>query len=375
MDIILSKNDLYRVIQVTQNIVEKRTTMPILANILLSAVDGKLKVSASDLEITAVAVATAQVVSPGSTTVNAKIFSDLVRELPDDEVRLKLCEGERLEITSRRSKFRIVGVSAEEYPSLPGIGFEVKGRIKSQIFSEMISKTLYAVSQDETRFNLNGVCLEMTGEGKKGDRALRMVATDGHRLSTITRPVTDFSFKERVIVPRKGLNEIKKVLEIDTDNDIGIEISDGFLIIENKEFKVSMRLIDAEYPDYSQVIPKQEGSIAIINGEDLSMALRRVALMVSDKSKCVRLEIENESIRIVSSSPELGDATEEVPVKYSGKPLSVGFNAKYLIDFVASVGEKQPIILELNGELGPGKLYTESDHSYFGIIMPMRLTS
>lgn len=372
MDISISKADLSRAIYITQNIVEKRTTMPILANVLLSAGDGKLKISASDLEITAVAVAPAQISSPGSTTVNAKIFSDLVRELPEGDVKIKLSEGERLEITSNKSKFRMIGVSSDEYPSLPGIGFEVKSRISSKAFSDMINKTLYSVSQDETRFNLNGVCFESTGEGKK-NRSLKMVATDGHRLSLITRPAGDFSFKERVIVPRKGLSEIKKVIDSEGDTEIGIDINDGFLVIENKDFKVSMRLIDAEYPDYNQVIPSKKGELAVIPGEELGKALRRVALMVTDKGKCVRLDFSKDTLKIISSSPELGDASEELSIKYGGKPLSVGFNAKYLLDFIASVGESQTITLELNGELGPGKVFTENDEAYFGIVMPMRL--
>ncbi|MCO6431106.1 MAG: DNA polymerase III subunit beta [Deltaproteobacteria bacterium] len=375
MDLTVAKSELIKLINITQNVVERRTTMPILANVLISATDGKLKISASDLEITAVAQGSAHVNSPGSTTVNARVFCDLVKELPEDEVRIKLSEGERLEITSRKSKFRINGVSAEEYPSLPGVGFEVKGRIGSKAFLEMINRTLYAVSQDETRFNLNGVCFEIVGEGKKGQKALRMVATDGHRLSLIARGIGEFDFKGRVIVPRKGLNEIKKILDTSEDVPTGIDISDGFLVLESRDAKVSMRLIDAEYPDYNQVIPKQKGVLAIVPSAELVQSLRRVALMVTDKGKCVRMDFNKDSLRIVSSSPELGDASEEVSLRYEGKPLSVGFNAKYLLDFALSLEEEQNIVIELNGELGPGKFYAENDESYFGIVMPMRLSA
>ena len=375
MDLTVSKQELLKLINITQNVVEKRTTMPILANVLISATDGKLKLSASDLEITAVASGSAHVNSPGSTTVNARIFCDLVKELPDDEVRIKLSEGERLEITSRKSKFRINGVSAEEYPSLPGVGFKIKGQISSKVLLDMINKTLYAVSHDETRFNLNGVCFEIVSEGKKGNKSLRMVSTDGHRLSMISRSVGSFDFQNKVIVPRKGLNEIKKILDTNEDEVTGIDINDGFLVIENREAKVSMRLIDAEYPDYNQVIPKQKGVEASIPIADISQSLRRVALMVTDKGKCVRLDFAKDTLRVVSSSPELGDATEELSIKYDGKPLSVGFNARYILDFALSLEESKNMIIELNGELGPGKFYAENDDSYFGIIMPMRLSS
>ena len=372
MDITVSKSELNKSISVIQSIVEKRTTMPILANVLLSAADGKLKISASDLEITAVSLSNASVNTPGSTTVSARVFSELVRELPEGEIKIKLTEGERLEITTQKSKFKIIGISSDEYPSLPGVSFKTKGKINAAVLLEMINKTLYAVSQDETRFNLNGVCCEI--ETSKKEKTLKMVSTDGHRLALINRSVKDFDFKERVIIPRKGLNEIKKVIENEKDSDIGIDINEGFLIVETKDFKVSMRLIDAEYPDYNQVIPKQKGTVALIPANDLIKALRRVSLLVTDKGKGIRLDFSKDLLRINSSSPELGEANEEISINFSGKQTSVGFNAKYLLDFALTIQENQNIALEINGELGPGKFYTEQDESYFGIIMPMRLT-
>ncbi|MBN8547685.1 MAG: DNA polymerase III subunit beta [Deltaproteobacteria bacterium] len=379
MDLTILKSELSKALFVTESIVEKRTTMPILSNVLLSAADGKLKISATDLEVTALATATAKVKSPGSTTVNAKVFSDIVRELPDAEVTLKLGEGERLEIISKGSRLKMIGVSAEEFPSLPGVSFEARSKISSKQLSEMVNKTVYAVSYDETRFNLNGVCFELVGEskgkGKKGERSLRFVATDGHRLAMITRPVADLDFEERVIVPRKGLSEIRKLITSDDDVQVGLDIRDGFLLLETAAAKVSMRLIDGEFPDYNQVLPKQPGVVVSLNISDFSQALRRVALMVTDKGKCVRLDFSQNSLRISSSSPELGEAVEELEVKYSGKPLSVGFNAKYILDITASLGEAQKINLELNGELGPGKFFADGDESYIGIVMPMRLTA
>lgn len=379
MDLTISKSELSKALFVTESIVEKRTTMPILSNVLLTASDGKLKISATDLEVTALATASAKIRTPGSITVNAKVFSDIVRELPDSDVGLKLGEGDRLEVVSKGSRLKMVGVSAEEFPSLPGVSFEARSKISSKQLLEMINKTVYAVSYDETRFNLNGVCFELVADGKakgkKGPRSLRFVATDGHRLAMITRPVEDLDFEERVIVPRKGLSEIRKLITTDDDVQVGIDIRDGFLLLETAVAKVSMRLIDGEFPDYNQVLPKQPGVVVTLNIDDFAQALRRVALMVSDKGKCVRLDFNGHALRISSSSPELGEAVEELEIKYSGKPLSVGFNAKYILDIAASLGEAQKINLELNGELGPGKFFAEGDESYIGIVMPMRLTS
>lgn len=375
MELTLSKEALNRALSITQSIVARKTTMPILANVLLSVGDGHFRISATDLEITAVVSTQAKIKSKGSTTVNGKIFADLVRELPEGDVTLKLTEGERLEVIAKGSKLKIVGVSAEEYPSLPGILFEPQAKLSSKQLIEMITKTLYAVSTDETRFNLNGVCFEIVpeGKGKKASNSLRMVATDGHRLAMITRPAGTLDFQGRVIVPRKGLSEIRKVLNPEEDTPVGIEIKEGFLIIESGETRISMRLVDAEYPNYEQVIPKEKGVIASIPVTEVGQALRRAALLVSDKGKCVKLEFDAALLRISSSSPELGEGIEEIPIKYGGKPLSIGFNALYILDVAASLGEAQTLNIELTGELGAGRFFSEGDESYFGIIMPMRL--
>lgn len=374
MDITISKAELNRALYLTQSIVERKTTMPILANVLISASDRRLKISATDLEITAMATASAEVRSPGSTTINAKVFGDIVRELPEGEVTLKLGEGERVEITAKNSKLKMIGATAEEYPSLAGMAFSPKSKIAANQLLEMIEKTLYAVSFDETRYNLNGVCFEVIGgKGKKDSQSLRMVATDGHRLALITRPVTGMTFTERVIVPRKGLTEVKKIVEGAGDKDIGFDVHDGFMVVESGDAKIAMRLIDGEFPDYNQVLPKDKGVVATLNGGDVSQALRRVALMVSDKNKCVKLDFSKSKLRVSSSSPELGEATEELAVSYDGKPLSVGFNAKYLLDIAASIKEAQNLAMELHGELGPGRFFAEGDEAYLAIVMPMRL--
>jgi len=375
MELTLSKEALNRALSITQSIVAKKTTMPILSNVLLSVADGQLRISATDLEITAVVSAPAKVKTKGSTTVNGKVFADLVHELPEGDITLKLTEGERLEIKAKGTKLKIVGVSSEEYPSLPGIVLEPKAQMSSKQLLEMITKTLYAVSTDETRFNLNGVCFELVTEGKgpKAANSLRMVATDGHRLAIITRPAGNLSFQGRAIVPRKGLSEIRRVLDPESDKPVGIELKEGFLIIESGDTRISMRLVDAEYPNYDQVIPKEKGVIASIPTTEVGQALRRSALLVSDKGKCVKMEFATESLKISSSSPELGECVEELPIKYAGEALTVGFNALYILDIAASLGQAQTLNIELSGELGAGKFFAEGDESYFGIIMPMRL--
>lgn len=379
MKLSLPKNELNRALQVIQCAVAKRTTMPILSNILLSASNDQLSISASDLELSATATVKASVKSGGKTTVSAKVFSDIVRELGEGDVSLNVSEGDRLEISTKSSKFKIVGVSAEEYPTLPGLSCKADGRIVAKTLLEMINRTIYAVSLDETRFNLNGVCFEKVGGGskskssKKESSLLRFAATDGHRLALITRPVTDFHFEGKVIVPRKGLSEMRRLLEQYGDREIAVGIADGFFVLETNETKMSCRLIDSEYPDYSQVLPQQEGPQAIVNSGELSQALKRVMLMVTDREKGVRVTFSSSNLRLVSSSPELGEASEEIAVEYKGEVVTIGFNAMYLLDVANTLSTEEGLRIELHGEVGPGKFSSANDDSYIAIVMPMRL--
>ncbi len=386
MNVVVSKEDFSKALQLVQSAVSKRTTMPILSNLLISVdqKSGCIKLSASDLELSAVSKVKASVKSGGSTTVNAKVFTDIIRELPDGEVRLTLGEGERLEVQAKGSKFKIVGVSAEEYPTLPGLACEAADTVSARSLLEMINRTLYAVSLDETRFNLNGVCFENLVDGsakapkaKKKDSGgaalLRLVATDGHRLAIATRPVAGLSFDGRVIVPRKALSEIRRVLELEGDKEVAFGIAEGFFLLETAEFKLAARLIEAQYPDYSQVLPQQKGVRATLNTNEITHALRRVMLIVTDREKGVRLAFSPGALRISSSSPELGEASEELPVSYDGAVTTIGFNAGYLLDVANALGECESMTLELNGEVGPGKFFAEQDESSIAIVMPMRL--
>jgi DNA polymerase-3 subunit beta len=372
MELTINKSELTKALSCIQSIVQKKTTMPILSNALISASKEGLNLSATDLEIALSAKVPAKISKEGSTTVNAKVLYDVVKELPDAEVTLKLGEGERLEVVCGKSRTRIIGASAEEFPGLPGQGLSPKAKMPSKQLSEIISKTIYSVSMDETRFNLNGVNFEIV-DGDKA-KSLRLVATDGHRLAMITRPAGNLNFKGSVLVPRKGLLEINKLISEYPSDEIAVGVEDGFIVTEAPGVKLSIRLIDGEFPDYRQVMPKSKGVKATVNGAELAMALKRVSLMVTDKAKGAKLDFSNGTLRISSYSPELGDASEEISVDYKGDTLSVGFNARYILDILTAVNESQRFVLELHGELGPGKIYPESDESCLAIVMPMRLT-
>jgi DNA polymerase-3 subunit beta len=385
MEITIPKSELAKLLHITLAIAEKKSSMPILGNLLLSAEGKSFKLTASDLEVTAIANGTATVKKPGSITVGAKVFGDLVRELPDGDVTVRSADRDRVEVVAGPSKLKIVGMGAEEYPVPPGLALKTKCKLPAPTLIEMINKTLYAVSLDEGRYNMNGVCLEIAKDGKA--TALRMVATDGHRLALITRPLDGVEFTglvrkgekksegtvDHVIVPRKGLAEVRKALETAGDVPVGVDVSEGFLVVEGPAWKLVVRLLDSEFPNYEQVLPKSAGTRITVLSSQLSQALKRVSLVVSDKNKGVRFDFFKNLVKISSSSPEVGEALEELEVQHAGKDFSVGFNARYIIDVLSAVSENQAFVLELNGETGPGKFYTESDESCIGIVMPLRL--
>ncbi len=385
MEITIPKSELSKLLHITLAIAEKKSSMPILGNLLLTAENQSFRVTASDLEVTAIANGSVSVKKPGSITVGAKVLGDLVRELPEGEMTIRSADRDRVEVIAGSSKLKIVGVGAEEYPVPPGLSIKTKGKLPAPTLIEMINKTLYAVSLDEGRYNMNGVCVEIAKDGKA--TALRMVSTDGHRLALITRPLDGFEFTglvrkgekkgegavDHVIVPRKGLAEVRKALETAGDVLVGVDVSEGFLVVEGPSWKLVVRLLDSEFPNYEQVLPKGEGTRITVLSSQLAQALKRVSLVVSDKNKGVRFDFFKNQVKISSSSPEVGEALEELEVQHAGKDFSVGFNARYIIDVLAAVSENQPFVMELNGETGPGKFYAESDESCIGIVMPLRL--
>lgn len=371
MQVLVEKYDIQKAVSLCLSVIEKKATMPILSNILISAKNDKLTFSASDLEVTAITTIPAKVNKQGETTISSRIFGDLVRELSENKVELELKENERLEIRSGKASWKIIGVSAEEYPTLPGIGINSTSRVSATMFLDMINKTIYATSEDETAFNLTGVYFCNYTKDQK--TSFRMVGTDGNRISIISKELKEIKIDEGVIVPKKGLSEIRKFLSDLEDADIGIGICDGFLVIDTQNTKLSMRLIDGDFPRFEQVLPSSKESLAKVNTKEFYRAIRRVSILATDKTKGVKLNFGENFLRVYSSSQELGEGHEEFSIEYLGEPLEVAFNGSYLQDFATSVGEASEIIIELNGEVSPAKFYTESDPDYFSIIMPMRM--
>ena len=372
MKLAVEKKDLLNVIARAQNIVEKRNTMPILVNVLLDAKNNGLRGFATDLEVSLTDEIPAQIKTPGKVAVNAKSLFEIIKELPEGKIELERKENNWLKITQNRAVFNIVGISPEEYPVFPTFTTQEFVKIDSNVLSEMIEKTIYSVSTDETRYHLNGVYLEVRTD--KDGPTYRMVATDGHRLSLIDRRIPEAAVKASspgVIIPRKGLHEIRKLLE-SVEETVEIAIEGAQLIVRHGTTVLMVRLIEGKYPNYQQLIPQNLKEHFLVQREALLSSLKRVSLLSNAKSKGVTFALAGGRMEITSNNPELGDAKEEIEVEYKGKDMRIGFNARYVLDVLASMHD-EIVRVELNDQLSPGLVRPNQDPSYTCVVMPMRI--
>ncbi|HEX9242074.1 MAG TPA: DNA polymerase III subunit beta [Anaeromyxobacter sp.] len=379
MELKISTAELSKALGRSQGIVEKKSTMPILSHVLLEAKKDTLIVSATDLDL---AVSSehgegCEVLKEGALAVSARHLFDIVRSLPEQQVALKKAHNNYLEVRSGPSEFRIVGLPAEDFPALPRFEKVPFGDIDPKLLLDMVERTIFAVSTDETRYNLNGVYFEPSAE------ALRLVATDGHRLALVERKVgANFGLKRGVILPKKGLQELRKLLQEAVEKELvegqAAETKLGFVensaIVRRPGVTLSMRLIEGLFPDYRQVVPKASDRAVKLGRDRFQETLRRISLLSTDKAHAVKLELEKGLLRVSSQNPDLGEAKEEVPVEFEGEALKIGFNARYILDVLAVVQSKD-VTFELADDLSPGVLRgaDEADQGFTAVVMPMRI--
>jgi DNA polymerase-3 subunit beta len=375
MKLVISKTELQKGLGRIQAIVEKRNSMPILANAYFEAtqdktVGPKLHIAATDLEVGIRGSHDADVQTPGSLTVSAKKLFEIVRELPDEPLHLQSTANSYLEVQCARSRFVLAGTAGEEYPTLPVASPKGLVRIQAAVLSMMIERTMYAASADETRYNLNGVYFEVLPETGK----IRMVATDGHRLAYVDRVVAaDLSeLPTGVIFPRKGLAELKRLVDEDDADEIELGFEGNSGVARKGDVTLMMRLIEGEFPNYRQVLPKAARTTIVLPKEPLVHALRRVAVLSAERSRSVKVEISEGRMQLSSSNPDLGEAHEELDVDYAGDPLSLGFNARYLLDALGVIQAKE-VQLGLQDELSPAQVRPTDDPDSLAVVMPMRI--
>ncbi len=368
MEIKAKRGDLLATLYWTQTIVERRNTIPILANVLISAQKKLIQITATDLEVGVRGDVEGEVEKEGTVTVNAKKLYEIIREVPSEQVQLKGLENEWVEIRSGKSVFKIVGMDAREFPQFPKFDSKDLSTTLSSTIRGMIERTIFSVSTDETRYSLNGVFMEQ-GDGAK----VRMVATDGHRLAFDERELGSLGLSKGVILPRKGLAELKKVLESGDEGIVGIGFRENMVLVKKNNVELFMRLIDGDFPDYKKVIPQGNPNVAKIEHGELLQALRRVSILSSERYKGIKMDFSQGKISLSASNPDLGEAIEEIDAEYKSKPLSIGFNARYLLDVLAVLNGDGEIEIELKDELSPSIVRKVGDEGYLYVLMPMRL--
>jgi len=370
MEIKIARSEILKGLGLVQSIVERKTTMPILANVLLEAKNRSLSITATDLEVGINGTYVTDVLSDGKVAIHARSVYDIVKELPEDTVHLKVIDGNWVEINCGRSNFKIVGLSSDEFPALPTRGDGETRKVEGSVISEMMEKTSFAMSTDETRYNLNGVYVDEV----KGDSGtvIRMVATDGHRLSIVERDLkAGWKLGKGVIVPRKGIAELKKLTD-GSDSTLELWIDAKHLIVYRDNVTLVIRLIDGQFPPYEQVIPKKVKRVVSVGKEELTKALKRVSVLSTDRTRGVKFSFSPKNLDIFASNPDMGEAHEEITAKYNGESFDVGFNARYVLDALG-VMDDEDAVLQLGDETSPCMLKSEKDRGFTHVIMPMRL--
>ncbi len=368
MEIRARREDFLSALYWTQSTVERRNTMPILANVLVETHANRIRLTATDLEVGVRASLNGEIVTSGRVTVDARKLYEIVRELSEEMVELKRLDNDRVEIHSGKSVFKMVGLDAQEFPAFAKSSEENRKECPGDALKEMIDKTIFSISTDETRSNLNGALLHELDQSK-----VRMVTTDGHRLSLVEREIGPLGVDRGVIIPRKGLAELRRLLEDSGEEKVSIGFADNMVFVWKGDVEMSIRLIDGEFPDYDKVIPSDNNSEVSVAQDSLFRALRRVSLLSSDRYRGVRVEFTSGNMAISANNPDLGEAVEELDVDYNGGRLAVGYNAHYLLDILGVLGHEDHIGMALKDEQSPTLLKRKDDDSLVYVVMPMRI--
>ncbi|MCY4131288.1 MAG: DNA polymerase III subunit beta [Nitrospira sp.] len=358
-----------------QGIVEKRNTMPSLANVLLEAKKEGLDISATDLELGMRGLYKAAVEETGSVTFSARKLYEILKEITDQEIAMTVTEDCLVTITTARGEFKVVGLPSKDFPPLPAIERDGLIPLPGTGLLHLIRKTLFAVGDNDTRYVLNGLLIVVTSTG--GTPMIRLVGTDGHRLAMAEQKLegenkeSADAQEEKVIIPKKAAAEIRRLLEEDEDEPM-IGFTKNMLIFRKSGLVLTSRLMEGNYPNYQQVIPKAGSKQVAVNRDDLEGALRRVSVLSQNKTYAVKLTFSKKAITLLSSHPDMGEANEEIPASFNGEEFSAGFNARYLLDVLSVVGS-ETVVLNMEASLSPC-LIREKDNALFkAVVMPVKV--
>jgi DNA polymerase-3 subunit beta len=367
MKLKIQKEDIQHALQNIQGIVDKKTTMPILSHFMLK-VNDTASIMATDLDIALKGPLKAEILQKGGLCIPARKLFEIAREV-EGEILLEAQDNNWVKVTSGKSTFKLMGLPVEDFPALPEVSKSEELTIKAETLKNMIEKTIYATGESDTRYTLNGLLLHFIT--KKNSITLKMVGTDGHRLSVIAEQLEgDLAEEKKLILPKKAAIELKKLLEGSTDT-ITIYIDKNHLFFGTDDIMLTSRLIEGTYPNYEQVVPKNNDKHVIIDKVAFLKALKRTSIMSRERTNAVRLDLESGKITLISMNPDIGEAREELAAQYKGDQMSIGYNARYVMDILQAMGSES-VQIELQEPLSPSLLKEPDNKGYTCVVMPMR---
>ncbi|HKT81601.1 MAG TPA: DNA polymerase III subunit beta [Vicinamibacterales bacterium] len=370
MELVVRKNDLLRELQLFQGIVERKNTIPILANVLMEAKGEKVSFLATDLEVGLRSKCSASVAKSGSLTLPAKKFYEIVKSLPETDIRIAEDKG-GVKVAADRFDSRMPTLPREDFPSLPESGSTPTASLSRASLKEMVAKTQFAITGEDTRYFLNGALFVLR------PAEMNLVATDGHRLALVTTKRDGGAKKDgeeiKAILPKKTLGELSRLLT-EGEGDITYERGENHLFFNVGDRLLISRMIDGQFPAYERVIPKGNDKHIEFERDRLTNAVKRVALLSNERSRAVKFQIDKGKVDVTSSSPDLGEAKETLPVEYNGASMQICFNAQYVLDFLAAVAT-DVVSLDLKDEVSQAvmKPVGAEGYDYTYVIMPMRV--
>jgi DNA polymerase-3 subunit beta len=373
MEISLSRQDLLRELTATQSVVERKTTIPILSNFLIEAEGDKVVITATDLDQSIKTSCPARVKKPGSCTIPARKLYDYIKLLPDGDISIKLMENHWIQIRSGRSNTKMVGMARANFPQVPEFPQTSVTSIPAGSLNNCISKTIFAISNEESRYTLNGALLILKAE------SLAMVATDGHRLAHIEKSgetLSNVSGERKTLIPRKALAELHSLLSNTDAETIEFADDDNTLFFRIGHRVLTSRKLTGQFPNYEAVMPRDNNKFVVVRCEDLMGSIQRVAQFADERSGAVKVRLEQNELKISSSSTDSGESEDTIETPYSFDPLVVGFNSSYLIDFLKAIGNTGEVRLEFKDAQSAGQVRPEDaddEYKYRYIIMPMRI--
>ncbi len=369
MKVSIERSALLKAMSRAQSVVERRNTIPILSNVLIEAGGEQISLRATDLDIEVMDKAPATVVRPGSTTVGAHLLHEIVRKLPDGAMIELSDDGAsgRLDIQAGRSHFELATLPRDDFPVMASSEYECNFAIDTPVLRRLFDKTKFAISTEETRYYLNGVYMH-AADGQ----SLRCVATDGHRLARVDAPLPpEAANLPGVIVPRKTVGELRKLLD-DDGTQIAVSVSETKIRFATPEVTLTSKVIDGTFPDYQRVIPQGNPHRLEVDAAEFAQAVDRVSTVASDRTRAVKLSLDEDRMTLSVNAPDSGTAEEELAVAYSADQLEIGFNAKYLLEIAAQI-DRENAVLFFNTSGDPTLVREGDDESAIYVVMPMRV--